>query len=132
MNAPLILFFVGCLLNMPLGSIFYLYYSSSYNSADIFNVPLMILDGAGNKFSLFFRMSGWLTGGFIYNDKGVLQALKTTEKIIDGISVEAGPDLPFNLAGHCTVHIGGDLFLVAGGFQNDYKSPSKKVFIQVK
>ena len=51
-------------------------------------------------------MSGWLTGGFIYNDKGVLQALKTTEKIIDGISVEEGPDLPFNLAGHCTVHIG--------------------------
>ena len=118
---------------MSLGSIFYLYYSSSYNSADIFNVPLMVLDGAGNKFSPFFsRMSGWLTGGFIYNGKGVLQALKTTEKIIDGISVEEGPDLPFNLAGHCTVHIGGDLFLVAGGFQNDYKSPSKKVFIQVK
>ena len=93
---------------------------------------LMVLDGAGNTFSFFSRMSGWLTGGFIYNDKGVLQALKTTEKIIDGISVEEGPDLPFNLAGHCTVHIGGDLFLVAGGFQNDYKSPSKKVFIQVK
>jgi hypothetical protein len=83
-------------------------------------------------FLFFSRMSGWLTGGFIYNEKGVLQALKTTEMIIDGISVEAGPDLPFNLAGHCTVHIGGDLFFIAGGFQNDYKSPSKKVFIQVK
>ena len=83
-------------------------------------------------FLFFYRMSGWLTGGFIYNDKGVLQALKTTEKIIDGISVEAGPDLPFNLAGHCTVHIGGDLFLVAGGFQNDYKSPSKPLWNKIR
>ena len=56
----------------------------------------------------------------------------STEKIIDGISVETGPDMPFNLAGHCTVHIGGDLFLIAGGFHKDYKSPSDKVFLQVR
>ena len=40
--------------------------------------------------------------------------------------------MPFNLAGHCTVHIGGDLFLIAGGFHKDYKSPSDKVFLQVR
>ena len=49
--------------------------------------------------------------------------------IINGISVKPGPDLPYPLAAHYTFHIGGNLFFIAGGFEHDYKTPSKKAFL---
>ena len=76
-------------------------------------------------------MSGWFTGGFIHNHLNVIQPIQSTEKIIDGISIEPGPDLPYPLAAHCIVHIGGNLFFIAGGFEHDYKTPSKKAFLMV-
>lgn len=77
--------------------------------------------------------SGWITGGFKYSligDKNILRPLKSTERLMDGLTLEPGVDLPFTLAGHCSVHVGGDVFFFTGGFKHDFKIPSKDSFIQ--
>ena len=87
------------------------------------------------------KSKAWLTGGFKYSDDdgwltgggendGLLLPLQSTEKIINGV-VKQGPDLPYRLAGHCTVNVGGKLFFTAGGFTYDYQSPSQYAIIQV-
>ena len=50
----LIIFFVGCLLNMSLG-LFFICTTQAHTILylDIFNVPLTVLDGVGNIFSFF-------------------------------------------------------------------------------
>lgn len=82
------------------------------------------------------KKSAWITGGFTYEfyneQENILKTKKSTERVVDGITLEKGPDMPFTLAGHCTAHVGGDVFFVAGGYQQDFKSTTTTTFLQVK
>ena len=73
----------------------------------------------------------WITGGFKLRN-GLLTPMQSTEIIdtrqekVEDI-IKAGPDLPYALAGHCSVYLGGQLFYFMGGY--DSLSLSTKTFV---
>ena len=78
----------------------------------------------GSAFSFFGSQEvAWITGGFRMS-RGQLEPIQSTE-IIDTRSeqtgqdiVRAGPELPYPLAGHCSVYVGNQLFFFIGGYDS--------------
>ena len=70
----------------------------------------------------------WITGG-LQPRNGRLMPVHTTDIINTTNAIEAikpGPNLPYPMAGHCTVYIGGNFFMFTGGFTLDSNSPISK------
>ena len=77
----------------------------------------------GSAFSFIGSQEvAWITGGFRMS-KGQLEPLRSTEiidttKTADQDIVRAGPELPYSMAGHCSVYVGDQLFFFMGGYDS--------------